>query len=423
MESPLDLLIAQPYTPPANAPVTTMLVPANPVDSHGLVWSDAEARLVWGPVGGSGGGTSDHGALAGLADDDHPIYHTDERGDARYSPLSHGHDYAPTTHDHAIGDVTGLQSALDGKQAAGSYAAASHNHDGTYAPVFGPDDNYVTDAEKAKLANLSGTNTGDQTLPTWSTIAGKPAVVAAGADAAAARTAIGAGTSNLALGTTASTAKAGNYAPPAASATAQGVVELATTAETTTGTDAARAVTPAGVKAVADTKANASHDHTAAQVTGLATVATTGAYADLAGTPTIPDTETIQDVVGGLVVGAGGTYNDAAGTITLPVGGGSVADPQPINAQTTAYTLTASDAGKLVTMTLAAAGDLTVPTGTFTAGQRVDVLDLGASRVTFVAGAGMTLSGTPSLVSRAQHSAHSIIFLSSTEAVVVGDLA
>lgn len=48
---------------------------------------------------------------------------------------------------------------------------------------------------------------------TWATISGKPAVIAAGADAAAARTAIGAGTSSLALGTTASTAKAGNYTP------------------------------------------------------------------------------------------------------------------------------------------------------------------------------------------------------------------
>ena len=39
-----------------------------------------------------------------------------------------------------------------------------------------------------------------------------------------------------------------------------------------------------------------------------------------------------------------------------------------------------------------------------------------------LAGAGMTLNGTPTLVSRAQYSAHSILFLSSTEAVVVGDL-
>ncbi len=35
---------------------------------------------------------------------------------------------APTTHSHVISDVTGLQTALDGKQASGSYAAASHTH-------------------------------------------------------------------------------------------------------------------------------------------------------------------------------------------------------------------------------------------------------------------------------------------------------
>lgn len=43
---------------------------------------------------------------------------------------------------------------------------------------------------------------GDTPIPaasTWSTLSGKPAVIAAGADAAAARSAIGAGTSNLTL--------------------------------------------------------------------------------------------------------------------------------------------------------------------------------------------------------------------------------
>ncbi len=45
----------------------------------------------------------------------------------------------------------------------------------------------------------------------WTDITGKPAVIAAGADQAAARSAIGAGTSNLALGSTASTAAAGNH--------------------------------------------------------------------------------------------------------------------------------------------------------------------------------------------------------------------
>lgn len=36
--------------------------------------------------------------------------------------------YSATGHTHAISDVTGLQSALDGKQASGSYAASSHTH-------------------------------------------------------------------------------------------------------------------------------------------------------------------------------------------------------------------------------------------------------------------------------------------------------
>lgn len=36
-----------------------------------------------GPVGPEGG-VSDHGDLTGLADDDHPQYHNDARGDARY---------------------------------------------------------------------------------------------------------------------------------------------------------------------------------------------------------------------------------------------------------------------------------------------------------------------------------------------------
>lgn len=35
---------------------------------------------------------------------------------------------AAAVHTHVIADVTGLQAALDGKQAAGSYAAASHSH-------------------------------------------------------------------------------------------------------------------------------------------------------------------------------------------------------------------------------------------------------------------------------------------------------
>lgn len=50
----------------------------------------------------------------------------------------------------------------------------------------------------------------DSYVPTWSEVDGKPAVIAAGADEATARSAIGAGTSDLEIGTTATHAMAGN---------------------------------------------------------------------------------------------------------------------------------------------------------------------------------------------------------------------
>lgn len=52
--------------------------------------------------------------------------------------------------------------------------------------------------------------------------------------------------------------------PPDASTAAKGIVELATSAEATTGADTVRAVTPAGLKAVADTKVALTGDQTIA---------------------------------------------------------------------------------------------------------------------------------------------------------------
>lgn len=80
---------------------------------------------------------------------------------------------AAASHIHAIADTTNLQTALDGK------AATAHTHTATQ----------ITD----------------------STATGRTLLTAV--DAAAARTAIGAGTSSLVIGTTGSTAKAGDYAP------------------------------------------------------------------------------------------------------------------------------------------------------------------------------------------------------------------
>ena len=142
----------------------------------------------------------DHGALTGLSDDDHPIYLTTGRGDARYvqgsdSRLSDAR--TPTAHTHPASEVS------------------------------------------------DSTTTGRSLLTA--------------ADAAAARSAIGAGTSSLTIGTTSTTAKAGDWTPT---------------------------------------------------------------WTDVTGKPSTfpPDTEATQDIIGAMVAGAGGTYNDAAGTITLPGG-------------------------------------------------------------------------------------------------------
>ncbi len=40
--------------------------------------------------GGGGTGVTDHGALTGIADDDHSQYHNDTRGDLRYLKLAGG---------------------------------------------------------------------------------------------------------------------------------------------------------------------------------------------------------------------------------------------------------------------------------------------------------------------------------------------
>ena len=45
----------------------------------------------WVPQPSGTGGSSDHGSLTGLADDDHPQYLTEGRGDARYSGVGHNH--------------------------------------------------------------------------------------------------------------------------------------------------------------------------------------------------------------------------------------------------------------------------------------------------------------------------------------------
>jgi hypothetical protein len=78
------------------------------------------------PAGG--GGTSDHGALTGLGDDDHTQYLNNARGDARYSQLGHTHPGTAATMLNLVDDFgadpTGVAICNAAFQAAADYPAS-----------------------------------------------------------------------------------------------------------------------------------------------------------------------------------------------------------------------------------------------------------------------------------------------------------
>jgi hypothetical protein len=96
---------------------------------------------------------------------------------------------------------------------------------------------------------------------------------------------------------------------------------------------------------------------------------------------------------------------------------------QVVSTKTTGspYSLVATDAGTLLVIDSSTAYTVTIA-NVLQPGQRVDILRVGTGSVTLQAGAGVTLSGTPGLLLRAQFSAASVICRSSGVCVAVGDL-
>lgn len=84
-----------------------------------------------------GGGVSDHGSLSGLSDDDHPQYHNDARGDARYYTQAQ------------------VNSALSGKENVGVAAGLVSAHEA----ALDPHSQYTTTAEAQSIADAKVDNT------------------------------------------------------------------------------------------------------------------------------------------------------------------------------------------------------------------------------------------------------------------------
>lgn len=97
------------------------------------------------------------------------------------------------------------------------------------------------------------------------------------------------------------------------------------------------------------------------------------------------------------------------------------------NAQTTAYTLQASDLNKWVTMNSASSQTITVPPSVFSAGNVVYVQRIGTGAVPFAQGAGVTITSTGASASaptiRAQYSSATVLCTGSNTFTVIGDIA
>jgi hypothetical protein len=93
----------------------------------------------------------------------------------------------------------------------------------------------------------------------------------------------------------------------------------------------------------------------------------------------------------------------------------------------TTYTLVAGNLNQLVTLNNASAITLTVPPSVFSAGDVINIAQIGAGQVSLAQGAGVTITSTGATASapklRVQYSAASIICTASNTFLVVGDIA
>lgn len=176
-----------------------------------------------------------------------------------------------------------------------------------------------------------------------------------------------------------------------ATETVEGLVELATNAETQTGTDTARAVTPAGLASLTATE---SRD-------GLVELATAAEVA---------------------------TGTDTA-RATTPAGIAAHYSPiiRQVNAQTgTTYTFVLTDRGKLITGTNASAITWTVPPNAsvaFEVGTQIDLAQEGAGQITLAQGVGVTINSKDSNMKlTGQYSAGTLVKTSTDVWMLFGDL-
>lgn len=88
----------------------------------------------------------------------------------------------------------------------------------------------------------------------------------------------------------------------------------------------------------------------------------------------------------------------------------------------TAYTLALADVGKLLVFYSDSAVVVTAPSGVFSVGSNIDIVQVGDGQITFTPGSSATIQGTPGLKLRDKNSAASLVLWYYNSWLVVGDL-
>jgi hypothetical protein len=93
-----------------------------------------------------------------------------------------------------------------------------------------------------------------------------------------------------------------------------------------------------------------------------------------------------------------------------------------VNAKTSSYTLVAGDNGEFITCS--GTFNITIPSATFAAGDRVDFVNIGTGVITFLQGSGQTINSVDAAVTiDTQWAGATFFFTSSTAGVLIGRLA
>lgn len=202
--------------------------------------------------------------------------------------------FTPSAHSHPISEVTGLQTALDAKQAAGSYATL----DGSGKVPAAQLPSYVDDVlEVANLAALPATGETGKiyvTIDSGKTYRWSGSAYVEISASPGSTDAVPEGATNLYH----TTGRAAAAAPVQSVAGKTGTVTLAkadvglgnvdNTADASKPVSTPQAAADAAVQAAAVQRANHTGTQAAGTITGLATVATSGSASDLT-SGTLPD--------------------------------------------------------------------------------------------------------------------------------------